>query len=145
MLPTGMRTRQKLHARARAREIPALLFVLVWLLGYEVLPFAHVALHAQLGAHTHGLAAGAHCHGDLCHAADEESDDGRDASASASSDPLSHGQNSLEHRGLAALTPDLTIYVAELTLIGELADDRAPDARIEAFAAVSPPARGPPA
>jgi hypothetical protein len=149
MIAAGMRTRGKSHGRGRAREIPALLFALVWLLGYEALPLAHVAMHAQLAPHDHGAAAAAdglaepaHCHGDVCH--HEEADGGGTASASAG-DPIAHGQNSLEHRGLAALAPDLTIYVAVLTPIAELASDVAPEARPEAFAAVSPPARGPPA
>src|SRR5688572_22324296 len=100
MLRAGMKGRRQSHARGRAREIPALLFALVWLLGYEALPLAHVALHSQLAAHTHGAA---HCHGDVCHP---------DDSADSDEDPVSHGENSLEHRGVAALATDLTIYVA---------------------------------
>ncbi len=138
-----MRTRGRAGGRQRAREIPALLFALIWLLGYEVVPLVHVALHAQLAPHTHGESAGGHCHGDVCHGASHGQGD-EDKSAAAG-DPISHGQNSLEHRGLAALATDLTVYVAELTLIAKLADDRAPEARAETFVSVSPPARGPPA
>jgi hypothetical protein len=117
------------------------LFVLIWLLGYELLPFAHVALHAQLAPHTHGAVTG-HCHGGVCH---EESSSQGEHGPSAATDPLAHGQHSLEHRGVAALTPDLTVFVAELTLIGETADELAPGMRAEAFVSSSPPARGPPA
>ena len=124
--------------RGRAREIPALLFVFIWLMGFEALPLAHVALHAQLAPHTHRSVG--HCHGDVCHGEDEDGDTSR----AASGDPISHGQDSPEHRGLAVLAPDLTIYVAELTLVGELPGDLPPAVRAEAFRGVSPPARGPP-
>lgn len=131
-----MRAGPASYASGRAREIPALLFALVWLLGYEALPLAHVALHAELAAHTHGVADERHCHDDVCH---EESDGDAEAG-----DPVSHGENSLEHRGLAALATDLRVFVAELILIGELPAEAAPELRAEAFVPVSPPARGPP-
>lgn len=129
----------------RAREIPALLFALLWVLGFEVVPAAHLALHASLGAHTHGST---HCHAGFCHADDEaDGDAGHDARAqkSAPSDPRSHGQGSLEHRGVAALTPDLAVVVPELLLVGELPPPDAPVVRASSFEAPRPPARAPPA
>lgn len=125
------------HRSTRAREIPALIFALVWMLGYEVTPLVHLALHDRLGAHTHGVAA--HCHGAFCHADDEGP-----AATKSSSDPLSHAQGSLEHRGVAVLAPDLTIYVPELMLAGELAL-AAPRVELVAyFERRLPPARAPP-
>jgi hypothetical protein len=120
----------------RARELPALIFALIWLLGYEVVPFAHLAMHAQIGAHVHG--ASTHCHGDVCHG---ESVDGKPDDAS---DPVSHGAGSLEHRGVAALASDLRVFVPELMLVGELPLVPPHVARIETFEPTTPPARGPP-
>ncbi len=118
--------------------IPALLFALIWLFGYEVLPFAHVAMHAHLGAHTHG--ASAHCHGSLCH-----SEDGSPQHLTkSSSHQRPHGQGSLEHRGLAALQPDLTIYVPELMLVGEMPLEAVLVTRVQSFERCAPPATGPP-
>lgn len=118
----------------RARELPALLFALVWLLGYEVVPLAHVAMHAQLAPHSHGVTT--HCHGALCHADDE---------GASKSSPASHGQGSLEHRGVAALPHELTIFVPERMLAGEMPREAAHEARVSSFERVSPPARAPPA
>ncbi len=127
--------RKHSSGRGRARVIPALLFALVWLFGYEVLPFAHQAMHAHIGAHSHGVAA--HCHGGFCH-----SDDGERAPTSHGSD---HGQGSLEHRGIAALTHEITIFVPELMLAGEQPIEVALASRVECFERCSPPVRGPPA
>ena len=137
MLGLGMTSRStRRRFDERARVLPALLFALVWLFGYEVLPFAHQAMHAQLGAHSHGAAA-AHCHGDYCH-----SDQGADRKA-PSHDP-SHGQGSLEHRGLAALAHEITLFVPELTLAGEQPIEVVLAARVTCFELRSPPVRGPP-
>jgi hypothetical protein len=114
--------------------IPALLFVLVWLLGYEIVPAAHLAMHAHLGAHTHGAT---HCHAGFCH----EGEPG----AQPAGDPIAHGKNSLEHRGVVALASDVRIFVPELMLVGELPLVPALTPRITSFEATSPPARGPPA
>ena len=121
------------------------MFLFVWLLGYEALPLAHIALHAQLAPHTHGEvdATLVHCHGDLCHSEDRP-DRERGGKAAPQESPTSHGQNSLEHRGLAALAPGLIVFALELTLIAELENHVAPRARAVAFASVSPPVRGPP-
>lgn len=121
----------------RARAIPALLFALVWVLGFEVIPTLHQALHASIGAHEHASAA--HCHGSFCHS-DE-------ASRPAKRDPehRAHGDGSLEHRGIAALTPDLVLYVPEALLVGELPDPSRVESRVTTFERRSPPVRGPPA
>lgn len=121
--------------------IPALLFALVWLLGYEVVPFAHQAMHAQLGAHVHGAVA--HCHGAFCHA-DADETDGAEHVAKQTRGSRSHGEGSLEHRGLAALAPELTIYVPELMLAGEMPREAPIVARVASFERCAPPARGPP-
>jgi hypothetical protein len=120
----------------RARVIPALVFAVIWMLGFEVVPVAHQVMHAQIGAHTHGAA---HCHSGFCH-----SEDGADR-AGASQRSTSHGAGSLEHRGIAALAPEITLYVPELMLAGELPPDVVLAARVESFERVSPPATGPPA
>lgn len=140
----------------RAREIPALLFVLVWVLGFEVVPTLHLAMHASLGAHTHGAT---HCHAGFCHADDEASGDETDAvahdgatqhdGAQAQKAPphssRSHGQGSLAHRGVAALAPELAVLVPELLLVGELPLPEAPVVYAASFEAPRPPARAPPA
>ena len=46
--------------RKRARL--GLALACLWLLGFEVLPNVHIAMHASLGAHDHGHGA-AHAHG----------------------------------------------------------------------------------
>lgn len=120
----------------RARVIPALLFALVWVLGFEAVPALHQALHASIGAHEHGAVA--HCHGSFCHS-DQASPTERD------SEHRAHGQGSLEHRGIAALAPDLVLYVPEAFLVGELADPTRIESRIASFERRSPPVRGPPA
>jgi len=132
-----MRIRGRRRWGERARVLPALFFALVWLLGYEIVPLAHQALHARIGAHSHG-AASVHCHGASCHSEDE-------AKQRPTQDTSSHGAGSLEHRAVAALTPDLTIYVPELMLAGELPPDVVLASRLETFERCSPPARGPPA
>jgi hypothetical protein len=121
----------------RARVLPALFFAVVWLLGYEVVPCAHLAMHARLGAHEHGAGA-MHCHDGGCHA------DPR-AGAPAHRAPRSHGAGSLEHRGVAALVPDLAIHLPEAAVVGELALPTPLADRDVVFALASPPARGPPA
>ena len=128
--------RRHLRLEGRARVLPALLFALVWLFGYEVLPFAHQAMHAHLGAHSHGVAAG-HCHGAFCH-----SDEG--AERAPTSHGSDHGQGSLEHRGIAALAHEITIFVPELMLAGEQPIEIVLAPRIACFERCSPPVRGPP-
>ena len=68
----------------RARVIPALVFAVIWVLGFEIVPVAHEAMHAQLGAHTHGSA---HCHAGFCH-----SEDGADRTSTQQR--TSHGAGS---------------------------------------------------
>ena len=136
-----------LRLGTRARVIPALLFAFVWLLGYEVIPFAHQAMHAHIGAHSHsfehslGHGVGEHCHGGICHS---DAPDEQTANAGKHSSP-SHGAGSLEHRGLAALPHELTLFVPELMLAGEMPRDAVLVARVSAFERCAPPATGPPA
>lgn len=130
-----MRSRTRRRGGERARVIPALLFALVWLFGYEVAPLAHQALHAQLRAHVHGTSAtaeGAHCHEGVCHGGRTQA-------------PRTHGDGSLEHRGVAALPHAIVIFVPELTLAGELPREVVLAQRVSSFEASTPPARGPPA
>ena len=85
----------------------------------------------------HGATA-AHCHGGLCHSDSDE----HVAKQTRGSRP--HGAGSLEHRGVAALAPELTIYVPELMLAGELPREAVLVARVSSFEPCSPPATGPP-
>jgi hypothetical protein len=89
--------------RGSGREIPAVLLGLLWLAGFEALPLAHLAFHAELGPHSHDGEAGAlHCHGSICHG------DGEDAAPAGDRGPApapDHGEHSLAHRSLAAHTP----------------------------------------
>lgn len=133
----------------RARVIPALLFALVWVLGFEAVPALHQALHASIGAHEHGAVA--HCHGSFCHSDQASAPRGSRTSAARAArgergaEHRTHGDGSLEHRGIAALAPDLVLYVPEAFLVGELADPTRIESRIASFERRSPPVRGPPA
>lgn len=122
----------------RARALPALIFALVWLLGYEVVPCAHLAMHARLGAHVHGASA-LHCHDGVCHG------DALAQKPARRADPRSHGAGSLEHRGVAALVPDLAIHLPAMVAVGEVVAPVALVDRTVVFASASPPVRGPPA
>lgn len=102
----------------RAREIPALLFALAWLIGVQVGPALHLARHAQLAPHDHGRPA-AHCHGDVCHD-DERADEDREAPAP------DHGEGSLEHGGLAVLAPAPVIAALPGAPIAEMLALKAP-------------------
>jgi hypothetical protein len=131
----GRRVRRRWTSRAR--ELPALIFAVVWLLGYEVIPCAHLAMHAQLGAHVHGVTH-THCHGASCHGGAVAGKPDRPT------DSRSHGAGSLEHRGVAALVQDLAIHVPPMVVVGEIGLPRALVDRTVVLATTSPPARGPP-
>ena len=71
----------------------------LWLLGFELLPTAHLALHEHLHEHQHGVAHEQTPHdgaGDLPHQAHEHERPGEPQ------DPSEHGDGSLAHRDLAA-------------------------------------------
>ncbi|AKF06556.1 hypothetical protein DB32_003705 [Sandaracinus amylolyticus] len=123
--------------KERAREIPALLFALAWLVGFEVGPALHLARHASLGAHEHGARAATHCHDGVCH-----EDDG--ASERHERPAPDHGAGSLEHGGVAALAPAPVLGALVGPCIAEIvAPERdaqaAPTARAERARARGPP------
>ena len=108
----------------RAREIPALLFALAWLIGVELGPALHLARHAQLAPHDHGRAR-THCHRDVCH--EDEPAAGEDERSTPD-----HGEGSLEHGGLALLVPAPVITSVPGALVAEILAPRvAPRARRE--------------
>lgn len=79
-----------MEAAARKRggsgqTLPALIACVIWAGGFELAPALHAFQHAELAPHSHGGETHTH-HGD---------DDA----------PERHGEGSLAHRGLAALTP----------------------------------------
>jgi hypothetical protein len=96
--------------RREDRQGFALCLAAVWLVGFELIPAAHLGAHGQLGPHDHGVPgarAADHCHGEACHA------HGPDARSDAAPDPdhgpaltgsgsRPHGAGSLEHRDTAA-------------------------------------------
>lgn len=110
--------------RARARI--ALALCVVWIAGFEVVPWLHVALHDQLGAHHHD-ATGAlildrdrdsqvdehapdHDHDDLDGDVDEHGAPVHHHAPAAPADrrlgdALVHGQHSLAHHGIAVPAP----------------------------------------
>lgn len=112
----------------RARALPALLFSIVWVLGYEVTPLAHQSMHAWLPQHEH-------CHAGFCH---EDSEPPRDS-------PATHGSGSLEHRGVAALPHSIVVLVPELVAVGVVVDPPPLTSHEPARWRVLPPGRGPPA
>jgi hypothetical protein len=90
----------------------------LWVLGAELAPSLHLALHASLAPHTHDAvpreaSAEARCHdegsGQHCHRARRRSTRGWDRPADAqdvarSREPA-HGDGSLAHRAIAFLRP----------------------------------------
>lgn len=108
----------KQGSEGRAREIPALLFALLWLLGFEAGPALHLARHATLPQHDH-------CHDGVCHddvrSADERSADARSSDALGGAPGAEdHGEGSLEHGGLAALTPAPIVTAIVGALVAEI-------------------------
>jgi hypothetical protein len=113
-------------ARTRARL--ALTLCVLWLAGFEVLPWMHIALHEHLAPHHHD-ASGATIFDDHDaevdeHAAHHDDDDDLDAEVDEHGAPvhhhdrhahadaearlaaaLEHGQHSLAHHGIAVPTP----------------------------------------
>lgn len=120
----------------RAREIPALLFAAIWLLGFEVAPAIHLARHAALPDH-------AHCHDGVCQDDGAERAPGAAATGERQERPSGdHGEGSVEHRGLAALAPACAILAIGGAPVAEILPrtldaahrDAAPRARARARA-----------
>ncbi len=94
----------------------AILACMLWLVGFELMPWMHVALHDQLGAHHHDasgaiirddVALGAHHHhhgGELEVDAPPTGAAHTDAHARIAN-ALGHGQHSLAHHGVALNAP----------------------------------------
>jgi hypothetical protein len=141
--------------RTRARM--AVAAIVLWVVGFEVMPWLHVVAHDQIGEHEHEQGTivrvhFGHTHADGTthdHAADHDRDHDtkrrRDDRDSRVADALAHGQHSLAHHGVAVPAPAPVVtsplpvdrrpeIVASLAILDPA--DRAP------FAAV---ARGPPA
>ncbi|UJR80834.1 hypothetical protein [Sandaracinus amylolyticus] len=123
--------------KERAREIPALLFALAWLVGFEVGPALHLARHASLGAHEHGAGAATHCHDGVCH-----DDEGSERDERPAPD---HGAGSLEHGGLAALAPAPVLAALIGPCIAEIVTPAREVERVSAPRVERPRARAPPA
>jgi hypothetical protein len=103
------------HARARI----ALALCVLWVAGFELLPWSHVALHDELAQHHHdanGAIVFEHAHGHAhSHDAFElESAGHTDANARLAA-ALGHGQHSLAHHGVAVATP-APVVVAPLPI-----------------------------
>lgn len=124
--------RRRLHPHRRrpggGRATAAVVACLVWLVGVELLPGAHLASHGHLGAHDHGHRHGApaasdalvvrvhtdaaravHSHEGVLHRHDDRPIGGGDLTGShAEGAPPAapgHGDHSLAHRALALATP----------------------------------------
>jgi hypothetical protein len=132
--------------RKRARL--ALAAIALWLAGLEVLPNLHVALHDQLGAHTHVgdatvfVASHRHADGSIHALRRPRTRAAREAHLAAA---LAHGQHSLAHRtaGVAPSAPPIIapIPVDRPTLLVAAIAESAPSSRRVSRAS----ARGPPA
>lgn len=146
--------------RADRRRAAATLAALLWVLGFELLPNAHLLLHAHLAPHSHGHDAGAapivtrspavggghagavHTHDDgTVHSHDP--DQPPDAGALRpgldlrpyAPDPIGHGAHSLAHRDLASHEPPPPV-VAPTAVLG-------PALAVAALAAAEPRSRRP--
>ncbi|MGE0785483.1 MAG: hypothetical protein AB7S26_07335 [Sandaracinaceae bacterium] len=103
-----------LRTDTRAPRLPALAVgaLAIWIAGFEVGPFVHVAFHDRLAAHhhdgeehTHAVGAdGWRSHASSEHTHDAPARAGRKRSAPrrAHAPTPSHGAHSLAHRGVAA-------------------------------------------
>lgn len=117
------------HPSARRRHL-AVLACLAWLLGVEVLPGVHLALHDQLAVHDHGDGVDsapadklvvrvhrdrvAHHHGGVVHrhgadAVDPAAPGDRAEVDGGAPAPLGHGRHSLAHHALALIAPSPAI------------------------------------
>jgi hypothetical protein len=97
--------------RREDRQAFALWLAAVWLLGFEVLPAAHLGMHALLGSHDHGVPhaqAASHCHGSSCHAHEEQAGstrvegDAPEGPAIGWPERPAHGVGSVAHRDASA-------------------------------------------
>ncbi len=93
----------------------AILACVLWLVGFELMPWMHVAFHDQVGAHHHDasgaiirddVAVGAHHH----HGSELEADASPTGAAHTDAhtriaSALAHGQHSLAHHGVALNAP----------------------------------------
>jgi hypothetical protein len=136
--------------RREDRQFFALWLVMVWLLGFELLPAAHLASHAWLAPHHHGVPGeqdGRHCHGEACHAhagSTESPGDAPQGSAWAASGGRAHGVGTLAHRGMAAQpttvhVPPVLEAQARLVPAPRPWSESAPQASVRAARARGPP------
>lgn len=145
----------------RLRAYAAFAATFLWVVGAELLPGAHLALHGSLGAHTHAgtstVASTAQraerCHADAdgahCHAGRKESrlgwDRAADAHDAARPLDLAHGAGSLAHRGLAFQRPALALAPLAPAPFVELLRAAAPAPLRAHGVQRAPQTRGPPA
>jgi hypothetical protein len=125
----------------------ALALVVVWLAGLEVLPNLHLALHDQLGEHTHVgdatvfVASHRHADGTTHELRRPRTAPDRLAHLAAA---LAHGRHSFAHHTAAmkSSSPPLLapLPVDRPTVLVVALDDAAPNTRLHA----RPTARGPP-
>lgn len=114
-------------------QIGSALGILLWVLGGEVFPLAHVAFHDEFEPHDHGN----HCHGDACH-------EHGDADASDSSDDPDHGEGSFAHRDQMVANGTMIYWVVPPRRVPVLAARAEPwspgdRARVDAPSARAPP------
>jgi hypothetical protein len=137
------------------RELHALAACLMWLLGFEVAPLAHIATHVRGERHHHDATgatardAESHEHGhehgqEHGHVHIHESDRDTKGAPGVEGSPAPHGAHSLLHRGIAALAPKVPTPVVPPPAIHALVSLRAPRDLIASRAPESARARGPP-
>ncbi len=117
------------RARGTGKEIPALLACLIWAGGFELVPAIHLIQHAELAPHHHGE----HSHGGEPHTHEHEHEA-----------PDEHGDGSLAHRGLAALSPPPALPPIERPFLGIARFDRAAPEQAPWREPSRPRARAPP-
>lgn len=111
--------------RHQRRRSIAALACLLWVLGFEAAPNLHIGFHNLLPHHHHGSEA-------------DDRDNGHD------NDQPGHGDNSIEHRGLATLQAPATPIVVAISSI-EFVRERPPlDALPQSRQPRSVRVRGPP-
>lgn len=121
-MPRGLATRPP-TSKENGRELHAVLLLLVWFLGVEILPLRHQLVHASLGAHEH-TDEGFHVHSDgtrHAHAmASSDATAGGERTLAAAATSGSHGHGSLAHRSLLFPAPPLAIPVLPSALFAYL-------------------------
>jgi hypothetical protein len=136
-------TRAALHEAHRRQRRLAAAAVLLWIVGFELLPGAHLVLHDDLAAHRHDAddAVGG---GDGAWHTDAGAPRSAEHERAGETPGRPHGQHSLAHRGIAVHTPPpvLTTPLPVTRQVAWLVAET--ETSLRSLAALTAVARGPP-